>query len=66
MSRDYKEYLNEKLQDPDFKTEWEILEPEFQKIKTSIKKRTTKKHSQTTHNHNNVTFKRSEKILARA
>ncbi len=30
MSKSFRESLNEQLRNPDFKKEWEALEPEFQ------------------------------------
>ena len=39
MGRTYKEFLNEKLKDPEFKKEWDELEPEFQLIKAMLRAR---------------------------
>lgn len=36
MSTNFKDYLNEQLQDPTFKTEWEALEPEYAIIQAMI------------------------------
>lgn len=33
---DFREYLNKQLQDPDFKKEWDDLEPEFNMIQALI------------------------------
>ena len=36
MARKVKDTLNELMRDPDFRKEWESLEPEFQIIKAMI------------------------------
>ena len=46
MGRTYKEYLNEKLKDPEIKKEWDELEPEFQLIRMMIKARDERHLSQ--------------------
>ena len=38
----YKDYLNEQLKDPEFKAEYEALEPEFVLRKTLLEARTEK------------------------
>jgi hypothetical protein len=34
--RNFREYLNEQLEDPEFKKEWDALEPEFNMIRAMI------------------------------
>ncbi len=46
MGRSYREYLNEKLKDPEFKKEWDEMEPEFQLIKAMLKGREEQNLSQ--------------------
>ena len=46
MGRTYREFLQEKLQDPEFKREWDEMEPEFQLIKAMLKGREDQKLSQ--------------------
>lgn len=40
MGKNFRETLNEQLKDPEFKTEWDALEPEFQIMKAIIGDRT--------------------------
>ena len=46
MGRTYREFLKEKLQDPEFKREWDEMEPEFQLIKAVLKGREDQQLSQ--------------------
>lgn len=46
MGRTYREFLDEKLKDPEFKKEWDEMEPEFQLIKAMLKGREEQKISQ--------------------
>ncbi|MBR5790068.1 MAG: helix-turn-helix transcriptional regulator [Lachnospiraceae bacterium] len=46
MGRTYREFLNERLQDPKFKKEWDELEPEYQLIRALINARDEKNISQ--------------------
>lgn len=46
MGRTYREFLNEKLKDPEFKKEWDEMEPEFQLIKAMLKGREERRLSQ--------------------
>ena len=46
MGRTYKEFLDEKLKDPEFKKEWDELEPEFQLIKGLLQGREEQNLSQ--------------------
>lgn len=46
MGRTYKEFLDEKLKDPEFKKEWDELEPEFQLIKALLQGREEQNLSQ--------------------
>jgi transcriptional regulator with XRE-family HTH domain len=46
MGRTYKEFLDEKLKDPEFKKEWDELEPEFQLIKAMLQGREEQNLSQ--------------------
>ena len=39
MGNNFRETLNEQLKDPEFKAEWDALEPEFQIMKAIIKGR---------------------------
>lgn len=39
MSKNFRETLNNELKNPDFKEEWDSLEPEFQIIKSVIDSR---------------------------
>lgn len=36
MGKNFRETLNEQLKDPEFKTEWDVLEPEFLIMKAII------------------------------
>lgn len=36
MGKNFRETLNEQLKDPEFKKEWDALEPEFQIIKAML------------------------------
>ena len=36
MTKNFRDTLNKELQNPDFKEEWDSLEPEFQIIKSII------------------------------
>ena len=42
MGKNYRETLNEMMKDPEFKKEWDALEPEFQIIKAMIDARNEK------------------------
>lgn len=42
MERSFRESLNEQLKDPEFKKEWDALEPEFQVIRAMIDARRQK------------------------
>ncbi len=46
MGRTYREFLKEKLENPEFKKEWDELEPEYQLIRTMIHARDEKNMSQ--------------------
>lgn len=46
MSRTFRESLNEQLRDPEFKEEWDALEPEFQVIRAMIDARQKKQLTQ--------------------
>ena len=46
MGRTYREFLNEKLRDPEFKKEWDELEPEFQLIRAVLNGREEQQISQ--------------------
>ena len=46
MGRTYKEFLDEKLKNPEFKKEWDELEPEFQLIKAMLQGREEQNLSQ--------------------
>lgn len=37
MGKDFREFLKEELKDPEFRKEWEVLEPEYQAILESLK-----------------------------
>lgn len=39
MSKNFRQTLNEQLKNPEFKTEWDALEPEFQVIQAMLKGR---------------------------
>lgn len=39
MGKNFRETLNEQLKDPEFKSEWDALDPEFQIMKAIIKGR---------------------------
>ena len=39
MGKNFRETLNEQLKDPEFKTEWDALEPEYQIMKAIIEGR---------------------------
>ena len=42
MGKNFRETLNEQLKDPEFKAEWDALEPEFQIMKGVLFERTQK------------------------
>ena len=42
MGKNYRESLNEMMKDPEFKKEWDALEPEFQIIRAMIDARNEK------------------------
>ena len=46
MGRNFRETLNEQLQNPEFKAEWDALEPEFQIIKATIEAKKLKNITQ--------------------
>lgn len=46
MSKNFRETLNQQLQNPEFKAEWDALEPEFQIIKAMIDGRKEKNITQ--------------------
>ena len=46
MGRTYKEFLDEKLKDPEFKKAWDELEPEFQLVKAMLQGREDQNLSQ--------------------
>lgn len=46
MGKSFRESLNEQLQDPEFKKEWDALEPEFQVIRAMIDARRQKQLTQ--------------------
>lgn len=46
MSKNFRETLNQQLQNPKFKAEWDALEPEFQIIKAMIDGRKKKNITQ--------------------
>jgi len=46
MSKNFRETLNEQMQNPEFKKEWDALEPEFQIIKAILKARKEKNITQ--------------------
>lgn len=39
MSDDYEVYLSEQLKDPEFKAEWDALEPEYQIVRAMLQAR---------------------------
>lgn len=43
---DFRDYLNEQLKDPEFRAEWDALEPEFQIVRAMIDARKKKHLSQ--------------------
>ena len=43
---DFRDYLNEQLKDPEFRAEWDALEPEFQIVRALIDAREKKHLSQ--------------------
>ena len=43
---DFRDYLNEQLKDPEFRAEWDALEPEFQIVRAMIDAREKKHLSQ--------------------
>jgi transcriptional regulator with XRE-family HTH domain len=43
---DFSKYLNEQLKDPEFKAEWDALEPEYQIIRAMIEARKAKNITQ--------------------
>ncbi|MDE8701568.1 helix-turn-helix transcriptional regulator [Adlercreutzia equolifaciens] len=42
MTKNFRDSLNAKLQDPEFRAEWDALEPEFQIIKAMLDGRAAK------------------------
>lgn len=46
MGKNFRETLNEQLKDPDFKKEWDALEPEYQIIKAMLDTRNEKSITQ--------------------
>ena len=46
MGKKFRETLNEQLKNPDFKKEWDILEPEYQIIKAMLDTRNEKDMTQ--------------------
>lgn len=46
MGKNFREALNEQLQNPEFKKEWDALEPEFQIIKAMLDTRNKKAMTQ--------------------
>lgn len=42
MTKNFRDSLNTKLQDPEFRAEWDALEPEFQIIKAMLDGRAAK------------------------
>ena len=46
MARTYKEHLNEKLKDLEFRKAWEEMEPDFQLIKAMLRAREEQNISQ--------------------
>lgn len=46
MGKSFRESLNEQLKDPEFKKEWDALEPEFQVIRAMIDARQEKQMTQ--------------------
>ena len=46
MERSFRESLNEQLKDPEFKEEWDALEPEFQVIRAILNARHEKNITQ--------------------
>lgn len=42
MTKNFRDSLNERLKDPEFRTEWDALEPEFQIIKAMLDGRAAK------------------------
>ena len=42
MGKNFRETLNEQLEDPEFRKEWDALEPEFQIIKAMLNARNEK------------------------
>ncbi len=46
MGKNFRETLNEQLKDPEFKKEWDALEPEYQIIKAMLDTRNEKSITQ--------------------
>lgn len=46
MTRDFRDSLNAKLHDPEFRAEWDALEPEFQIVKAMLDGRAAKNLTQ--------------------
>ena len=46
MGKNFKETLNEKIKNPEFKKEWDALEPEYQIIKAMLDTRNEKAMTQ--------------------
>mgnify|MGYP000693631929 FL=1 len=46
MEKSFRESLNEQLKDPEFKEEWDALEPEFQVIRAILNARHEKNITQ--------------------
>jgi len=46
MGKNFRETLNKQLENPDFKAEWDALEPEYQIIKAMLNARTEKNITQ--------------------
>ncbi len=46
MGKNFRETLNEQLKDPEFKKEWDALEPEYQIIKAMLDMRNEKSITQ--------------------
>lgn len=46
MGKNFRETLNSRLQDPEFKAEWNALEPEFQIVRAMIEGRKEKNITQ--------------------
>lgn len=46
MTKSFRDSLNERLHDPEFRAEWEALEPEFQIVKAMLDGRAAKNLTQ--------------------